>query len=467
VNSYRRGTSGDHSRSQAFPRHAVVPARRLSALLVAELDAFALFGPVFVSQVGYGGALFAALAFLALRGSCQQRAIHPRLTEDVQFLLGRLGASVLISASVATALSPGTDVGAMLRVALVSSALVLMGRAIAYRLLITFRRRGLLTERVAFAGPDRRVDRLAQAIGRHPESGLRPVGVLTSGSSPPAVPLPFLGGLVDVEQVARSQALQRIIVAPGERPDPRLDETLSDPPDVPAEIYLMPRAPEVSPLAGATVAEEVWGFVLVRLPSAAERRRSLAAKRTFDVAASVLMLAFALPVLAITALAVRASSPGPILIHQKRVGKDGEIFTLMKFRTMRVNDDSDTRWTVEEDPRVTPIGKILRRLSLDELPQLLNVLKGEMSLVGPRPERPYFVDRFRATVPHYEDRLRVLPGLTGWAQINGLRGDTSVEDRSNLDNAYVERWSFWHDIVILARTFEAVLFPERPSMARS
>jgi exopolysaccharide biosynthesis polyprenyl glycosylphosphotransferase len=453
-------------RSDTPHRHSGVPARRLSALLVAELDVFALFGPVFVSQVGFGGVLFAACAFLALRGAGQQRAIHPRLTEDVRFLLRRLGASFLISATATLIFSPGGDLGSVLRVALVSSASVLIGRAIAYRLLITFRRRGLLTERVAFAGLDLRLDRLAQAIRRHPESGLLPVGVLGSGSSPD-MPLPPLGGIRDVGQVARSHSLQRIFVAPGGGSGPGLDETLLDPPDVPAEIYLLPRAPEVSQLAAAQVAEEVWGFFLVRIPSAADRRRSLAAKRAFDIAVSVLILVLTLPVLGIATLAVRVSSPGPILFHQKRVGKAGEIFTLLKLRTMRVNDDSDTRWTVEDDPRITPVGRILRRLSVDELPQLINVLRGEMSLVGPRPERPYFVDRFRSSIPDYEERLRVLPGLTGWAQINGLRGDTSVDDRSNLDNAYVEGWSFWHDIVILARTFEAVLLPDRPSTTRS
>ncbi len=122
-----------------------------------------------------------------------------------------------------------------------------------------------------------------------------------------------------------------------------------------------------------------------------------------------------------------------------------------------MNHDSDTRWTVEDDPRVTPVGRFLRAVSLDELPQLWSVVKGDMSLVGPRPERPFFVERFSRSVDGYDDRLRLPVGLTGWAQVHGLRGDTSIDARARYDNQYIQHWTLWRDIVILVRTFTEVV----------
>ena len=169
------------------------------------------------------------------------------------------------------------------------------------------------------------------------------------------------------------------------------------------------------------------------------------------------MLAIAAPLMGVCALAVRMSGPGPVFFRQKRIGQRGEVFELLKFRTMAENEDSDTTWNVGGDGRRTPVGSLMRRLSLDELPQLINVLRGEMSLVGPRPERPFFVDKFRVAVQGYDDRHRVPAGLTGWAQVHGLRGDTSIPERALFDNHYVEHWSLWRDVVIMFRTVGSVL----------
>jgi hypothetical protein len=136
---------------------------------------------------------------------------------------------------------------------------------------------------------------------------------------------------------------------------------------------------------------------------------------------------------------------------------------LLKFRTLWVNEDSDTTWSVDDDARQTVLGRFLRKTSLDELPQLINVIRGDMSLVGPRPERPHFCEEFASSVPHYGDRHRVPTGITGWAQIHGLRGDTSIEERARFDNQYIERWTLWSDLGILCRTVPAVL---RQAMGR-
>jgi lipopolysaccharide/colanic/teichoic acid biosynthesis glycosyltransferase len=169
------------------------------------------------------------------------------------------------------------------------------------------------------------------------------------------------------------------------------------------------------------------------------------------------LLAVIAPLYAALALAVKLSSPGPVYFRQRRIAKNGREVEILKFRSMRLNNDSDTQWSVDDDQRVTAIGHILRKTSLDELPQLWNVLRGDMSLVGPRPERPHFVQKFEQEIPQYGDRHRVPVGLTGLAQVNGLRGDTSIDERAWFDNQYIENWSMGGDLVILARTAGAMI----------
>lgn len=175
-------------------------------------------------------------------------------------------------------------------------------------------------------------------------------------------------------------------------------------------------------------------------------------KRSFDIIISAALLILLSPLLLVLALCIRLSSPGPILFKQERVGFHKKLFTMYKFRSMRVNSQQDSAWSTDQDERRTRLGSVLRKFSLDELPQLFNVLKGDMSLVGPRPEIPYYVEQFRETVPLYMVKNQVRPGMTGWAQIHGLRGDTSIPERVKHDLWYIENWSFGLDIEILART---------------
>jgi len=179
-----------------------------------------------------------------------------------------------------------------------------------------------------------------------------------------------------------------------------------------------------------------------------------ALKRAVDLAVAGPLLALAAPLLGLIALAVKLSSPGPALYWQVRTGHGGRPFWLVKFRTMHADAERDSGpvWAGNHDPRCTRLGSFLRRTSLDELPQLWNVLKGEMSLVGPRPERPVFVDRFRQEVPRYMLRHSVKSGMTGWAQVNGWRGNTSIERRTDHDLEYIESWSLALDLRILWRT---------------
>ena len=171
------------------------------------------------------------------------------------------------------------------------------------------------------------------------------------------------------------------------------------------------------------------------------------------------MLVLVSPIMLLVALAVRLETGPDVLFRQTRVGRGGEPFTLLKFRSMRPvkEGDSARRWSIADSSRLGPVGRFIRKASLDELPQLFNILRGDMSLVGPRPERPHFVDQFTDKYDGYELRHRVRPGLTGWAAVNGLRGDTSIEERAHFDNVYIDNWSLGFDLKVLSMTALAVV----------
>ncbi|MGW6601515.1 sugar transferase [Streptomyces sp. NPDC055036] len=218
-------------------------------------------------------------------------------------------------------------------------------------------------------------------------------------------------------------------------------------------------------LTAAPVAMErhLWGFAARRVepPAVRGRRRGAVVKRLLDVVFTLPLLVAASPVLLACALAVRFCDGPDVLFRQERVGQHGRTFTLLKFRTLRPADEheSATRWNIANDLRMSPVGNFLRRTSMDELPQLWNVLRGDMSLVGPRPERPFFVANFSKTQPGYAARHRMPVGITGLAQVHGLRGDTSIEERSRFDNHYIDHWSLWQDVCILLRTAVSLVRP--------
>ena len=175
-------------------------------------------------------------------------------------------------------------------------------------------------------------------------------------------------------------------------------------------------------------------------------------KRTLDIFFSFLLLLLTSPLLIITSIGVKISSPGPVIFKQERIGKQKKRFTMYKFRSMRMTNTEKTGWSTDKDPRKTKFGSLIRKFSIDELPQFWNVLKGDMSLIGPRPEIPYHVDHFKEEIPRYLVRQQVRPGITGWAQINGYRGDTDIAERVKMDIWYIENWSLGLDLLITAKT---------------
>ena len=199
--------------------------------------------------------------------------------------------------------------------------------------------------------------------------------------------------------------------------------------------------------------EQVGSIPVINIHSTPlDNATNAALKRAVDILGSLALIVLTAPIMLITAIGVRISSPGPIFFRQIRVGKMGKKFMMLKFRSMRVNSLSNKGWTTDTDSRKTKFGNFIRKTSIDELPQLFNVLRGDMSLVGPRPEIPVFVEQFKETIPLYMVKHYVKPGMTGLAQIKGLRGDTSVEDRIHEDIEYIENWTFWMDIYILLKT---------------
>ena len=266
-----------------------------------------------------------------------------------------------------------------------------------------------------------------------------------------------LGGYADLRAVLDAHTVDHVILALAHEDYGRLAGLLDAVGDEPVTIHVVPDLLRFASLRGGI--EQFEGMPFIHLRESPLYGWNRLAKRVFDFLFSATVLTVIWPVLLLLAAAVKVSSRGPVFYRQERMGLDGRRFEMLKFRTM--DADAEVRsgpvWARPSDQRRTGLGAFLRRLSLDELPQFWNVLRGDMSVVGPRPERPVFVERFRQTVPGYMLRHKVKAGITGWAQVNGLRGNTSLEKRIQYDIEYIERWSVWLDFKIIAMTVVRVL----------
>jgi exopolysaccharide biosynthesis polyprenyl glycosylphosphotransferase len=431
------------------------PRRPPLAAIIPGIDVIALLGAAnLMRHLDYLGIAYVAISFLVLLATGSHRArINPQIGDDFAPLLGRLAVPIVIVAPLAP---NDLYLAHFVRMAPVAIGFVILGRSVAYMLIREARARGLVTEPTLIVGAGTLGVQVARTLQDHPEYGLVPVGFLDSFDDQ-GLPAPILGEVPELEAVVREFAIHRVIVAFGATREPAMVPIIRACDRLPVEVHVMPRFFELGVAKEGPFTDDLWGIPLVRLRRSALRTVAWRTKRAFDLAVGSILLAASAPMFGAAALAVRLSSPGPVFFRQKRMGQRGQVFELLKFRTLRENVDSDTTWSVAEDQRRTAVGRILRRTSLDELPQLLNVLRGEMSLVGPRPERPYFVDQFRVAVAGYDDRHRVPAGMTGWAQVHGLRGDTSIQSRAVFDNHYVENWSLWRDVVILFRTVGTVM----------
>jgi exopolysaccharide biosynthesis polyprenyl glycosylphosphotransferase len=323
-------------------------------------------------------------------------------------------------------------------------ATVLIGRDL--------RRRGFGTTRAVIIGGGQTAQCLRRGLAAHPEYGVEVVGDVDDVENSSA--RHRKGGareprsLADVIQAHRADLL---LVALGEGGCHTFVDSGGALRDRRCAVYVVPRLYRQRNRAFSW--DSIGGMPLVRLRGVASGSLSLRAKRLLDILGAGFGLLLTAPVLVVVALAVRHETGPGFIFRQERIGMNGRPFTLYKFRSLKPSaGEGDTRWTIHGDPRLGPVGKFIRASSLDELPQLVNVLRGDMSLVGPRPERPHFVDNFSGTVPGYDQRHRMPVGLTGLAALNGLRGDTGIPERSHYDNLYIDSWSFWLDLKIIIRT---------------
>jgi len=312
--------------------------------------------------------------------------------------------------------------------------------------------------------------RVGQRLYGHPEYGLRPVGFLDveQPTSEHAVPgVPFLGSFQDLAPVVAEHRIKHAILAFSTLRDRDKVELIKECEALGVRVTVVPRFFDV--VNRRARLEFVGGLPLVRTEPVVASGWRYNLKHFLDRLIAIFMTLAAAPLFLVIALAVKLGSPGPVFFSQQRIGRDGREFGLLKFRSMRLDSSDGPSFVpgpdsapggVEGADRRTTVGRFLRKTSLDELPQLLNVLRGEMSLVGPRPERPEFVLLFREQMPRYQDRLRVKAGITGWAQVHGLRGQTSLTDRIEWDNYYIENWSVLLDVKILMLTALAVLQPQ-------
>ncbi len=318
---------------------------------------------------------------------------------------------------------------------------------------------------------------VARRLESHPEYGLTRVGFLDDDPRTVAEvggrDVPVVGTVEDLDETVEQTGVRNLIVAFSSVADARVSRLIQRCQELGIEVSVVPRMFDT--INNRVGYDTVGGLPLMSFTTVNPRGVQFALKHAFDRMFATGLLVVLSPVIACAALAVRLSSPGPVFFRQRRVGRDGKEFDLYKFRSMRLQpeqtalsgDDStalefllggDTApGGVEGDDRRTPIGRFLRRCSLDELPQLLNVLRGEMSIIGPRPERPEFVELFHQDINRYDDRHRVKSGITGWAQVHGLRGQTSLAERVEWDNYYIAHWSLGLDLKILALTLIALL----------
>ncbi len=317
------------------------------------------------------------------------------------------------------------------------------------------RRSGYNLRYVLIVGAGELAAEVIERINAHPEAGLRVIGAVSDDASKRGRTIrgvPVLAGTSAIKEVMAPQRVDQVILALPREDAALVQKLLTELDDEVVSVRLVPDL--LGLLTLRSTLEELDGLPVIGLRESPFVGWAAVQKRAFDAVGSALALVLVLPVLLVASLAVLASAGRPLFFAQERMGLDGRVFRMFKFRTMRRDAESESGpvWTRPEDPRRTRVGAFLRRTGLDELPQLWNVLRGDMSLVGPRPERPVFIEEFRREIPGYMLRHKVKAGLTGWAQIHGWRGNTSLHERLEHDIHYIQNWSLGFDLRILLLT---------------
>jgi len=329
--------------------------------------------------------------------------------------------------------------------------LVTLGRLILTRLQWILLARGWGRKKVLLVGGGDVGRLILQKIRQSPRLGYQVVGFVNGEVGSVVMGAPVLGQTTDLPDLIENHGIEEVIIG---LPEASHEEILTIVSLCEREKVGIKVFPDVFQIMATEVSiGDLGGLPLLTMRDVALRGWRLTVKRTMDVVVSGAALVLLSPLMLLTALLIKLDSAGPVFFVQERTGLDGRPFPMLKFRSMRPDAEAQgPGWTMEDDPRRTRLGAIIRKLSVDELPQFINVLLGHMSLVGPRPEQPAYVEQFRRSIPRYMDRHREKAGLTGWAQVNGLRGDTSIAERTKYDLWYIENWSPWLDVKIMIRT---------------
>jgi exopolysaccharide biosynthesis polyprenyl glycosylphosphotransferase len=414
------------------------------------VDGFFIYMPMMVVQI-----ISVILVFYA------NRLYHvPRVNSRIDEIYNVFGA-VSIGTMMAVAISALTFKNSIFELDypramivyawLMGILLIVLGRELHRRVWHFVRMRGVGRAKVLVVGSGEAARAIIQKIQWSPYLGYDLVGIV-NGSNPIGIPgAPHLGTIDELTDVIDEHEVEEVIIAlPEGTPRQEIVRIISRAQRGSTAIKVFPDVFEF--ITGGVTVDDLGGLPLLTVRDIQLRGWKLSLKRAMDLLVALVGLVVLSPVFLIIGLLIKMESPGPVFFCQERMGLDGRPFQVIKFRSMRPDAEKKATWTVANDPRRTRIGAWMRATNIDELPQLINVLLGEMSLVGPRPEQPQYVQRFRTTIPRYMERHREKAGMTGWAQINGLRGNTSIPERTKYDLWYVENWSLWLDIKILMRT---------------
>ncbi|TEU19336.1 MAG: undecaprenyl-phosphate glucose phosphotransferase [Anaerolineales bacterium] len=336
---------------------------------------------------------------------------------------------------------------------LLTIVLVFLGRVFHDALRFSLRSRGVATDKVLIVGTGEIGQIILHKIRHSPRLGYEVVGFIDGASAQEEVrDVPILGGVDDIPSLIDAYEIDEVIIGLPEASHQEILTVISHCEREKVSIKVFPDVFQI--MASEVSIGDLGGLPLLTIRDIALQGWKLTLKRVVDLIGGAVGLVLISPLLMLISLLVKLDSPGPVFYAQERMGLDARPFWMLKFRSMLKDAESQTGpiWATKDDPRRTKIGAFMRRFSIDELPQLINVLLGEMSLVGPRPERPVFVEQFRQSIPRYMDRHREKAGITGWAQVNGLRGDTSIAERTKYDLWYIENWSLLLDFKIILRT---------------
>jgi exopolysaccharide biosynthesis polyprenyl glycosylphosphotransferase len=391
------------------------------------------------------------------QGLYQLRRIRSRFDELWRLAMAILLATILLTAGLTFYRPPDFTYS---RVFLTLFAAVNLGLVTTTRwsiaaVLARVRRSGGNLQNVLIIGAGELGRKVAERLVAHVEYGFRVVGFLDDDPGKQQRSLqgvPVLGATAELESVVEARQVDQVVIALPLSAHNKIAHLIRRAGQLLTDIKVVPDLLQYYAIKAGV--EDLDGLPMINLTQIPLHGWNQIVKRAFDVAGAAALLLATSPLFPVVAWLVKRQDGGPVLYSQLRTGLDGRTFRLYKFRSMRVDADDGGQacWTRTRDERITRLGAFLRRSNLDELPQLFNVLRGDMSLVGPRPEQPEYVERFRDRYPEYNTRHRVRSGLTGWAQVNGLRGDTSIRQRVIHDLYYIENWSFALDLKILWRT---------------